>query len=413
MIIRLRSRDGLERIEVADNGTLQSLKQAIHQKLNIPWESMQLSKNAQLLTSKRHEDFQDLSNNGLGLRQAGVQHGDMIFLWYPFEREVEPTYKKTAFEAREFGAHITVSDVVAKQTRIERQEKGHVESVSFDRAAAVTFQQYVQAALAFSIKRGGLLYGTVDEAHRVRVELIYEPPQRGSAESLQLERGTSEEAAADALAASLGYCRVGWIFAQSTQERDFIMSAAELVQVARMQSEVGESCVTVVVSFEPNDAGGHIHFEAFQCSEQAVRLVNDGWFVEPQPELSGVAKMQNPKEPDLKTPVIVAGKDVEEVDTDWFLCPLKILDHEGPLTASFPVENRLTGQSKSDLREALRRGGSSRPYQQRLADFHLLLWLAKQPNLEPSDVEAVAAAVRDGHPLLEGYTMLIDSIAGL
>lgn len=35
-----------------------------------------------------------------------------------------------------------------------------MESVSFDRNAANVFQSYVQSALAFSIKRGGILYGT-------------------------------------------------------------------------------------------------------------------------------------------------------------------------------------------------------------------------------------------------------------
>ena len=50
------------------------------------------------------------------------------------------------------------------------------------------------------------------------------------------------------------------------------------------------------------------------------------------------------QEPKKKDPVIVAGKDVAEVDNDYFLIPLKILDHEGPLQTSFPVENRLLPQ---------------------------------------------------------------------
>ena len=53
-----------------------------------------------------------------------------------------------------------VADIVAKQRRVERQDKPAVEGVSFDRSAANMFQQYCQSALAFSIKGGGLLYGT-------------------------------------------------------------------------------------------------------------------------------------------------------------------------------------------------------------------------------------------------------------
>ena len=50
------------------------------------------------------------------------------------------------------------------------------------------------------------------------------------------------------------------------------------------------------------------------------------------------------QEPEHKAPVIVAGKDVAEVDTDYMLLPVSIRDHEGPLGASFPVENRLLPQ---------------------------------------------------------------------
>lgn len=46
------------------------------------------------------------------------------------------------------------------QTRIERQDTPHAASASFDFGAANAFQSYVASALAFSIKRGGILYGT-------------------------------------------------------------------------------------------------------------------------------------------------------------------------------------------------------------------------------------------------------------
>lgn len=42
--------------------------------------------------------------------------------------------------------------------------------------------------------------------------------------------------------------------------------------------------------------------------------------------------------------MIVAGKDVGEVDTDYLLLPVSIRDHEGTLGASFPIENRLLPQ---------------------------------------------------------------------
>lgn len=60
----------------------------------------------------------------------------------------------------------------------------------------------------------------------------------------------------------------------------------------------------------------------------------------------GLAGEQDPKR---KDPVIIAGKDAGEVDNDYFLIPVKILDHEGPLKTTFPIENRLLPQGEMPL----------------------------------------------------------------
>ena len=83
-----------------------------------------------------------------------------VFLLYHFEREVQPAVKRADWERRPFGAHMDVARMVAAQTRIERQDSPHTPSASFDFAAANAFQLYVSSAIAFSIKRGGILYGT-------------------------------------------------------------------------------------------------------------------------------------------------------------------------------------------------------------------------------------------------------------
>jgi hypothetical protein len=69
-------------------------------------------------------------------------------------------------------------------------------------------------------------------------------------------------------------------------------------------------------------------------------------------------------------------------------------------------------QSASALRDHLRKHNSL-PYSSRLADMHLLLWLAGQPNLDQADMLAIAEAVRDKAELMEGYKVIIDSIAGV
>ncbi|KAL4446805.1 hypothetical protein ABPG77_008049 [Micractinium sp. CCAP 211/92] len=414
MIVRLRSRDGLERIEVDNGATLGGLKLAIQAKLGVPLDDMLLSKNPALLTAKEDAlgGFTDLLDNHAGLQQLGVTHGDMVFLLYHFEREVAPAVRKADWERRPFGAHMDVATMVAAQTRIERQDAPHAASASFDFAAANAFQSYVSSAIAFSIKRGGIMYGTVDEEGNVFVNAIYEPPQQGSADSLQLERGTEEEQKADFVAERLGWKKVGWIFAQSTKERDFIMSSEEICQMAAVQDEMGEHAVTAVVATWPGEDGTpEVHFEVFQVSDQCVKLWREGWF-QAQEEPAGTSTLRNPKDPKDETPVIVASKDQGEVDNDYFLVPVAVKDHEGPLENKFPVENRLLPQGIAELKQHLQARRAA-PYWARLADFHLLLFLARQPNFEITEIGVLVDAARDKLPVPEGFQIIIDSMAGL
>ena len=67
---------------------------------------------------------------------------------------------------------------------------------------------------------------------------------------------------------------------------------------------------------------------------------------------------------------------------------------------------------KAELRHHLQRN-AGKPYSLRLADFHLLLWLAKQPNLDQTDLGVILEAVKDLADVPEGYTLIIDSLAEL
>lgn len=49
-----------------------------------------------------------------------------------------------------------------------------------------------------------------------------------------------------------------------------------------------------------------MHFEAFQCTDQAVALWKGGWFKAAEAG-SGQVGMANPKHPDFPNAVIVAG----------------------------------------------------------------------------------------------------------
>lgn len=102
------------------------------------------------------------------------------------------------------GSKMTIEEMVSLQTRIERQEKAKISSVSFDTSAANVFQSYLRTTLAFSIKRGGYLYGTVDEEKKVKVEFIYEPPQKIMESKLIFEKNENEENRVNSIANALG-----------------------------------------------------------------------------------------------------------------------------------------------------------------------------------------------------------------
>jgi nuclear protein localization family protein 4 len=215
MLLRLRSRDGLERIQVDPNAPVSSLKQQISKQLGIPEHDVVLSKEPKLLLSPEPESFQDLSKPSVKLSSA-LSHGDLVFMHYPEERTVASVIKKTPFDGQL--RKMTVEQLIAKQTRIERQETPHCTSVSFDRHAANVFQSYVSGLLNFSRKRGGILYGSKDEEGNVKVEIIFEPAQEGGEESLTLERHTEEEQRADFIAKALGLEKVGWIFTEQQRK---------------------------------------------------------------------------------------------------------------------------------------------------------------------------------------------------
>uniref|UniRef100_A0A7S0T130 MPN domain-containing protein n=1 Tax=Mantoniella antarctica TaxID=81844 RepID=A0A7S0T130_9CHLO len=410
LLLRVRTRDGTERLEVEDNCTLIGLRRTIEEKLGVPVADQTLSMQQGLLMTKNPDAFDDLKanvgNDDKFLRAIGLNHGAMVYLKYSVAREPTPTLA-AAHRSDLQGRKMTVEGMIALQTRIERQETPHCASVSFDAHAANAFQAYVSGTLGFSQMRFGWMYGTVSEEGAVEVNLIYEPEQEGAEDTFKVMEDTLEDARADAIAGKLGYVKVGCVFnVTTTKERAYTLSAFEVRTMARYQAAHGDKFVTaVVMMLEDEDAGPQVSFEPFQVSDQCVKLWSDGWFHDVPGEDAGMTRL-------VKDVIVVdkVSKDVAEVDNDRWLVPVKILDHEGPLQAKFPVENRLHPvQTVEDLRDALRQ--SALPYAARLADFHLLLFLSL--HLDLSDMALIVAAVKERGVIADGYRLIIDSIAGV
>ncbi|XP_047957091.1 NPL4-like protein 1 [Salvia hispanica] len=408
MMIRIRSRDGLERVSI-DNprATVAALKSGIESQLRVPVQAQILSTNQNLLLAKSQTDltrFTDMIDPNTALAALNIGHGSIVYLAYEGERTVAgPAFHPSG----SFGKKMTMDDLIAKQMRITHQENPHCELVSFDRDAANAFQQYVNESLAFAVKRGGFMYGTVSEEGKVEVDFIYEPPQQGTEENLILLRDPDEENLVEAIALGLGMRKVGFIFTQtvSQDKKDYTMSNSEVLQAVELQAEGDlKEWVTAVVKLEVSEDGSAaVHFEAFQMSDMCVRLFKEGWFErdlkeEIDPKLSRMTK-----------DVVVGGKDTKDVDNDFFMVVVKIADHQGPLSSTFPIENRIITVTMRALKNHLDRA-KNLPFVKRISDFHLLLLLARFLDVN-SDVPALAGCVQTQSIVPEGYQILIESLA--
>ncbi|THU55916.1 hypothetical protein C4D60_Mb11t11690 [Musa balbisiana] len=413
MILRIRSRDGMERVTVPDpsTATVATLCSLIESHLGVPATVQTLSLDHNLLLPSKAQS--PALEPATPLSSLLIGHGSIVYLSYPADlrRAAAAPAPPPFTPAGSFGRHkMTIDDLIARQVRVARQESPHCDAASFDRDAAHAFQLYVADTLAFAVKRAGFLYGHVDQAsHSVAIDFVYEPPQQGSEDAAALFRDPDEEALVEAIAAGLGMRRVGFIFTQAVGRKagtaEYTMSGREVLQAAEMQAEGGiPEWVTAVVKLDvAEDGAADVHFEAFQMSDICVRLFKEGWFV------TEFGDDDDPRVSRMKKDVVVGGKDTREVDNDFFLVPVKISDHQGPLSSSFPIENRITRVTLKALKNHLDRT-KHLPFVRRISDFHLLLLLARFLDVN-ADVPTLAECVQKQSSVPEGYQLLIESMA--
>ncbi|KAF8660493.1 hypothetical protein HU200_057643 [Digitaria exilis] len=414
MILRIRSRDGTDRITVPDpaSATVADLQRLIESHLTVPVQLQRLSLDPALLLPSPSAAVPLLADPAARLASLRLSNGAFVYLAYPPDaRSARPPPPKVLSAAGSFGKKMTMDDLIARQIRVTRQENALCAAASFDRDAANAFQLYVAESLAFAVKRAGFLYGRVDaESKEVFVDFIYEPPQQGSEDVVHLMRDPEEEARVDAIAEGLGMRRVGLVFTQAVGRKasetgEYTMSNREVVQAAQLQAEGGiPEWITGIVKLEVGDDGtGDVHFEAFQMSEICVKLFKDGVLE------TEVGETDDPRLSKMRKEVVAGGKDTMEVDNDFFLVPVKISDHQGPLSVGFPIENRGSPVGMNALRSHLDRM-KHLTFVKRISDFHLLLKVATFLDVK-ADVPALAACVKTQSRVPEGYQLLIESLA--
>jgi hypothetical protein len=323
--------------------------------------------------------------------------------------------------------------------KIQRQEKAVCQGVSLDTEVCRDFQQYVRQIGFQKTRRCAWLYGSyveklakskVDEeagpavdsfgrplkvrvrmpgaggqmTTQVQVECSYEPPQRCTADTIELLEDPHEDLVAK-VAESMGLVRVGFMFSHpGPREEGHHFSANEIILCAENQLLAGDDkmlspFVTVKVSLDDNNMAD---FQAYQMSKQCLELVAEGALIYDPAEPRGCLVHDT-------FSCLVAAKEVSRVDNDYFLANVPIMDHASALSNRFTQASRFGGhQWNVGALGPYMQSVKSEPLLQRISDFQVLLLAAKV--LDPQSMAAVCQSVSKKEALEEGYAMIMESL---
>uniref|UniRef100_A0A8C9WI55 Nuclear protein localization protein 4 homolog n=1 Tax=Scleropages formosus TaxID=113540 RepID=A0A8C9WI55_SCLFO len=308
---------------------------------------------------------------------------------------------------------------------LNRQKYRHVDNIMFENHTIA--DRFLDFWRKTGNQRMGYLYGRYTEHKdiplgiRAEVAAIYEPPQIGTQNSLEL-LDDPRAAAVEEIAAKLGLRKVGWIFTdllsedtrigtvRYTRNKDtYFLSAEECITAGDFQNRHPNPCrlspdghfgskfVTVVATGGPDN---QVHFEGYQVSNQCMALVRDECLLpcRDAPEL-GYAKESTTEQyvPD----VFYKDKDKFGNDITHLARPLPveylIIDipttfPKDPVytfssTQRFPIENRdVLGETQDfhSLATYLSQS-SSASFLDVVSDFHLLLFLVTNEVLPLGD----------------------------
>jgi nuclear protein localization family protein 4 len=247
------------------------------------------------------------------------------------------------------------------------------------------------------------------------VEAIYEPPQEvdaTAAEGFQVLEDPDETKVND-IAALLGLTRVGWIFGHEPRPTGYVLSSAEVIMAAEFQLEaaggVEETPFCTCAVSQGQD--GLVSVEAFQVSQQCMAMVAEEALeiFTDDPKFTKVNETFT---------AIQEGKASPTVENNFFLTVVPIVQHTSEtFVADFPRPNRDLDDrvpSHDEMKRHLQQSGSAGwTFEDRLADFSLLLYLSKFLDIHADFPKICASVVDRSVPLDDGYKLIIKSMAGM
>ena len=170
MLLRVRTKDGTERLQAAPDANLRALREQIEQQLGVPIGQQALARSAGPGGRAKGAIFAP-AEDAQSLSALGLANGDMIFLDYQMERENTAQYvEKDPFatlvkegELRQQGkTQWTLTDFTdyraTKEFVLGAPPEPHSKFVQIDQRATATLMNYM-ISIGFACKRVGWLLG--------------------------------------------------------------------------------------------------------------------------------------------------------------------------------------------------------------------------------------------------------------
>ncbi|CAE7775842.1 unnamed protein product [Symbiodinium sp. CCMP2456] len=240
-------------------------------------------------------------------------------------------------------------------------------------------------------------------------------------EVAEMVKDDQEMSRVNRIAEALGLECIGWVFTSLPLEDGLLLSPEEVVRIARLQNDHStdkhftkytlSKFVSCAVRPDPahNGAPG---INPFMVSEQACSMLRDGILTSTPSERRACVVREAGKD-EMIPDFVCEGRSSKKIATDFFI--VRVNDtapkkHQRLLThAEFPRENRPTHpQRREDLKKFFSKIPKSEPSWSRFADFHLLLYIAKEIDVDTA--VTIAECVRDRKDIPEGVTMIFNEL---
>jgi len=311
---------------------------------------------------------------------------------------------------------------------IKQQPYRHVDTFSIVNTSEMEYfiGYWRQHLLENAMNRVGWMYGYYledkyyPEGTVAVLEGIYEPPQEMMGEMAD-PKDDPHRSRVDKVAEAMGLERIGWIFTSLPLDDDQLIAPWESQKMARLQNEHSTDLhftkyrlskfITCAIRPDPTNEGLP-GMNAYMVSDQACAMVRDEILGEDADRKSCVVR--EAKKAELIPDFLVEGKANKKILPEFFVVRLIDSTPKKPMSlfthASFPRENRPTQpQRRDDLKKYFKGIAKSEPSWSQFADFHLILYIAQEIDVDTAIT--IAECVRDRQEVPDGIRMIIDQIA--